>query len=97
LRRAAKFDGLIPATADFYEGGYLTPDQVAEALGYIEQHRTTTGTFDFAFVAGYPDNEPDPQGDVFEEYVDAGVTWWLLHATGLEFARSRARSGPPRR
>jgi alkanesulfonate monooxygenase SsuD/methylene tetrahydromethanopterin reductase-like flavin-dependent oxidoreductase (luciferase family) len=97
MRRAARFDGVIPATADFYDGGYVTPNQVAEILAYIDQQRANASAFDFAFVAGYPDNEPDPHGEMFEQYVEAGVTWWLLHATGLEHARSLARSGPPRR
>ncbi len=97
MRRAARFDGAIPAKADFYEGGYLTPIEVSETLAYIREHRTAVGAFDFAFIAGFPDNQPDPGGDDFDRYVEAGVTWWLLHATDLEDARSKARSGPPRR
>jgi len=97
MRRAARFDGAIPAKADFYEGGFLAPSEVSETLAYIREHRTTEGPFDFAFIAGYPDNQPDPRGDEFERYVEAGVTWWLLHATDLEDARSKANSGPPRR
>jgi Luciferase-like monooxygenase len=81
--------------AGFYDGGFLAPEQVSEILTYIGQHRTPSGPYDFAFVAGYPDNKPDPQGKLFDEYVDAGVTWWLMQVNTVDQAHLLAQSGPP--
>jgi alkanesulfonate monooxygenase SsuD/methylene tetrahydromethanopterin reductase-like flavin-dependent oxidoreductase (luciferase family) len=96
MRRAARFDGVIPCPENWGDGGFFAPDDVREILAYIAEHRTSEGPYDFVFFTSYPDSRPEPTAQVLAEYKDAGVTWWLQSVTTLDEALMAARAGPPR-
>lgn len=70
LRRAARFDGWIADTAD-PERMTLSPDEVAERLARIREHRGGDRAFEVA-VHGFADRGAGP-----DAYGRAGATWWL--------------------
>jgi alkanesulfonate monooxygenase SsuD/methylene tetrahydromethanopterin reductase-like flavin-dependent oxidoreductase (luciferase family) len=80
-RRAARFDGWIPDTADA-EQMTMSPEALAAAVESIRRARPRDAAFDVA-VLGYA----DPGGERVAAYRRAGATWWLesLHD----------RRGPP--
>ncbi len=64
LRRAARWDGVVPV-------GRLTPDDVGALLDEVDEHRTTEDRSTSRCPATHA-IETD-----IAEYEDAGVTWWL--------------------
>jgi alkanesulfonate monooxygenase SsuD/methylene tetrahydromethanopterin reductase-like flavin-dependent oxidoreductase (luciferase family) len=85
LRRAARWDGVVPV-------GRLTPDDVGALLDEVDRHRTTEDPFDVALP-----NVHAVETDI-EEYEDAGVTWWLESIApfdALEDSRALVDGGPP--
>ncbi len=84
LRRAARWDGIVPIPAD-PTSLVLQPDDV-RAL------RAAVGRDDAAFdVVITPGHDGDPRA-----YADAGATWWLSVAFTRADALRCAREGPPR-
>lgn len=92
LRRAARWDGWLPETADL-ERMVATPDSIAEGLDTIRELRGDS-PFDVG-VYGY--SEPS-DASVPTSYEAAGATWWLeyLHDERGTFEEMRARveAGP---
>jgi alkanesulfonate monooxygenase SsuD/methylene tetrahydromethanopterin reductase-like flavin-dependent oxidoreductase (luciferase family) len=85
LRRAARWDGVVPV-------GRLTPEDVAVLGDEIDRHRTTDDPFDVALPSVHA-IETD-----IAEYEEAGVTWWLasiLPSDALEDSRALVDAGPP--
>jgi alkanesulfonate monooxygenase SsuD/methylene tetrahydromethanopterin reductase-like flavin-dependent oxidoreductase (luciferase family) len=83
IRRAARLDGFFPANLEH-------PDQLAEAVATINNHRSgLTGPYDIAI--GLPiDTDPRP-------YAAAGATWWLTEfepGVPLDTVRGVLRDGP---
>ena len=94
LRRAARWDGWI-AGGDNEECKMIkTPQQVAEQLAYIHQHRSTIRPFEIALTGCSRLGE----GGLIRDYAAAGVTWWLesLHGFRGSFDELKARvmAGP---
>ena len=94
MRRAARWDGWI-AGGDNEECKMIkTPEQVAEQLAYIQQHRSTLGPFEVALTGCSQPGE----GGLIRDYAAAGVTWWLesLHGFRGSFDELKARvmAGP---
>lgn len=75
LRRAARFDGIVPMAEDHF----LTPDEFAGVVNAARKYRTTADPFDVAF--GSPDLDQKQSTDLLQAYAVAGVTWWLLVGT----------------
>ena len=87
LRRAARWDGVALA------GRALSPSEIAELRAFVDEHRTATTPFDVALPSSCTTT------DAFDEYADAGVTWWLHSikpADELEVSRAAVDAGPPR-
>jgi len=83
-RRAARHDGFFPVNVQH-------PDQLAEAVGQIQDMRDDPGTpYDVAIALG-PDTDPAP-------YVEAGATWCLTDvdpdSLDLSTVRGIVRDGP---
>lgn len=98
FRRAARWDGVVPIRAGEgdEEFGELTPDELAEIMTVIRQHRTGTGRFDV--VVGGIGLDP-VEMRAFEA---VGATWYLpdagVRGPGWEDAMlALLRDGPPRR
>ncbi len=85
LRRAARWDGIVPV-------GAVEPADAAAILAVVHEHRTETTPFDFAL----PSSAATP--GALEDYAAAGVTWWL-HSIApfddLAGTRSVVDAGPP--
>ena len=83
MRRAARFDGFLPANLEH-------PDQLAEITAAIAELRHDDGPYDIA--VGLPVGvDPLP-------YARAGATWWLPEfapeAVSLDAMRGVLRDGP---
>ena len=93
LRRAARWDGWFPDTAD-ERGMTLTPEELAKSIEVIRAHRGDQEPFDVA-VFGY--SEPG-ETHVRERYAAAGATWWLEYLRDprgtFEEMLARVASGP---
>ncbi len=97
LRRAARWDGMMPVRSSPDWQLPLTPDEIALLRGRVLAHRDPTLPFDVAFSgrsSGPADNALLPA------YEAAGVTWWLetFHdwRCPLGEAIERIKLGPPR-
>ena len=85
LARAARWDGVFPVNVDH-------PDQLAEIVAAVSEHRGDSGgAYDVA-VGGYADTDPAP-------YAKAGATWWMVgfdwRAPSADRVRGVLRDGPP--
>lgn len=94
-RRAARWDGWIGAGDNEKCEMIVSPEETAEKVAYIQQHRTDSSPFDIA-LTGITTAD---QGAMVQEYGTAGVTWWLesLHGFRGSFddLMARVRFGPP--
>ena len=94
LRRAARYDGVVPIARNAMEGGVLSPDEVRELRRYVLAHRTVSTPFDVVQLGCSKD-----AGDTAAvgACMEAGATWWLDYVMPpLEGTRERLRKGPPR-
>jgi hypothetical protein len=106
LRRAARWDGLLPAIVEGERRDLRDPDELADMVGEVRSIRAAEG------------NAGDPfdvviEGDSAGEFVQldppdpgaweaAGATWWVESwwsiergDAGLAEVRRRVRAGPP--
>jgi alkanesulfonate monooxygenase SsuD/methylene tetrahydromethanopterin reductase-like flavin-dependent oxidoreductase (luciferase family) len=86
LRRAARWDGVVPI-------GTLTPENVADLVAFVAEHRESSEPFAVAL----PSDETASRD--LAAYADAGVTWWLAAIRpfdALDASRALVDSGPPR-
>lgn len=93
MQRAARWDGVFPMGSG---GGFVLPDEFAEACAFVRQQRTSDGPYDFV-VAGLTPSATE--STMVAAFRDAGATWWLetLHddIAPYETALARVRQGPP--
>ena len=90
VRRAARFEGVVPISADWDAGGKLSPSDVAEMRAYVGERRSSRGTFDIVVGQEYEEGE-------LVAFMRAGVTWWMDSDFELGALRDRIGRGPPRR
>jgi hypothetical protein len=95
LRRAARYDGVVPVWGDLAES--LTPRQMQELITYIQRFRSPYDPFDVVRLS--PPHEAQNR-QLIEPLASAGVTWWietisLDETNDLEQIRHRIRRGPP--
>jgi alkanesulfonate monooxygenase SsuD/methylene tetrahydromethanopterin reductase-like flavin-dependent oxidoreductase (luciferase family) len=95
LRRAARWDGLVPGKVD---DANLTPDELRQMVAYVQAHRDRPGPFDVA-ICGRSPADPRQAAEVVQPWAAAGATWWrenIEDARGpLAAMRERIRRGPP--
>jgi alkanesulfonate monooxygenase SsuD/methylene tetrahydromethanopterin reductase-like flavin-dependent oxidoreductase (luciferase family) len=108
FRRAARWDGVWP---QLREPGPrdVSPQQVADIVGFITAHRVSDTPFDVVQTNGNPTVDLEADAGRVEEYAAAGATWWVeeiypwrfgLENRGpwpLEAMAERIAAGPPRR
>jgi alkanesulfonate monooxygenase SsuD/methylene tetrahydromethanopterin reductase-like flavin-dependent oxidoreductase (luciferase family) len=83
MRRAARWDGIVPQGAD-------TPEAFREMVGWLRAEGVAEG---FDIVA-----QGESSGaDEVQPWADAGATWWLEAAWGADpdSLRARLEAGPP--
>jgi hypothetical protein len=97
LRRAARWDGVFPATDEY---DLASPGDLAEVAGRIAAIRgPDAGPFDLVVqgITGGTDAATDEA--IVAPYREAGATWWLELLTewqgDLDAIRGRIRRGPP--
>ena len=95
LRRAARWDGVLPLPKDDMQE--LTPDDVREIAAYIAEHRTSAEPFDIA-IAGRTAGDLARERDHLTPIAEAGATWWYEHFSfddDFEAVSKRIAQGPP--
>jgi alkanesulfonate monooxygenase SsuD/methylene tetrahydromethanopterin reductase-like flavin-dependent oxidoreductase (luciferase family) len=92
-RRAARWDGFVPAS-DAWPAGVLSAGDYDEIAGDIRRLRDSDAPYDLV-VLGNADGSR-PAGDDLAAYAAAGVTWVIAQAFTVDDARRRIAQGPPR-
>jgi alkanesulfonate monooxygenase SsuD/methylene tetrahydromethanopterin reductase-like flavin-dependent oxidoreductase (luciferase family) len=91
VRRALRFDGILPQTSD--------PEQIRALVAHIERERPPTPGAPFEIVVeGTSPADAAEAGRVVAPVAEAGATWWVesdwKDAT-VESLRRRIAAGPP--
>ncbi|MFJ4918521.1 LLM class flavin-dependent oxidoreductase [Streptomyces sp. NPDC088725] len=108
MRRAARWDGVVPLFASAKHGEVPQVDEVRDLVGYVRRHRDEQRGDDrseapFEIVLGGA-TPPDPAKarDLIEPLLEAGATWWderqLQTGPGLDRlapVMRRIEQGPP--
>jgi hypothetical protein len=93
VRRAARWDGVVPIYADDTDFRCVTPDEVAGIVAEVHDRRDGDDPFDVVVWAIAPD------ASMRQAYADAGATWLLEGpAPGpawIDDALQIAAAGPP--
>ena len=92
LRRAARWDGLVPLTMS---DEFLSTDHLREAVEVASQHRTATAPLDVLIGRPLP-TDPTEAHDQIAELSEAGATWWQVGGRDSADVRRRIAAGPPR-
>ncbi|HEV3362652.1 MAG TPA: LLM class flavin-dependent oxidoreductase [Acidimicrobiia bacterium] len=91
-RRAARWDGFIPASHHWPDEVIPLEDYEA-AIADIRALRPATDPFDVIVIGDRTGTQPT--ADALKSYEAAGVTWLLVQALTPEDAEERIRRGPP--
>jgi hypothetical protein len=103
MRRAARWDGVVPLFETARHGHVPDVTEVRELVDYVREHRTAGSERPFEFVLGGA-TPPDAAKarDVIGPLHDAGATWWDERQiqTGPDLDRlssvlRRVEAGPP--
>ncbi len=96
FRRAARWDGV--ALDGWWDGRPLTPDDLRAILAFIKEHRTSTTSFDVAYGAPLPGDDPARAAATRAAYAEAGLTWWITGCDpwreSLTDLRAKIHRGP---
>lgn len=79
FRRAARWDGVVPAKRPVTPDGFpglLMPDEMAEMMEFVRGEREGDAPFDFAMSLFTP-ADPGQAREMREAYAAAGATWLL--------------------
>lgn len=94
LRRAARYDGVMPTFVD-QRSRVVPPGEFAAATAYVAGERGGLDGFDVALEGASP---PGAAAEVARSYVDGGLTWWVEAfghwRGGLAEAETRIAAGP---
>lgn len=95
LRRAARWDGWIVPTIDETQAVTLPPEQLAQDVAYLNQHRESEAPVDVAVDGTTSAGETGRS----VAYAQAGATWWFESIFGLRGSHAemleRVQAGPP--
>ncbi len=89
VRRALRFDGILPQTTD--------PDQIRALAAYIERERQATTPFDIVVDGTTPPGRDEAAAAV-RPLAEAGATWWIegdWNGATVDSLRRRIAAGPP--
>lgn len=103
MRRALKFDGLLPTTIDPQHGARQSkPGELREITGYIREQLGTDSPYDIIVEGETPGDNPNRARKILQPWIQAGATWWLeamwnapRNEEGLQLVRRRLEQGPP--
>jgi hypothetical protein len=106
MRRALKYDGLLPNVMG--EDGKVrlappTPEEIREIKAFVQANRTQTTPFDIVMEGETPGGDPESAAAMTSLWAEAGATWWIeamwdaaSQPEGLQAVLKRIRQGPPR-
>ncbi|MFL6099488.1 MAG: hypothetical protein ACJ71T_05995 [Actinomycetales bacterium] len=103
MRRAARWDGVVPLFERARHGEVPSADDVRDLVGYVGRQRGPDAVGPFEVVLGGV-TPPDPARarDVLGPLLDAGCTWWDERQLQwsedlyrLSAVRRRVEAGPP--
>lgn len=77
FRRAARWDGVVPIHRSRNLKQYLTPDEVHDIKGFVQQYRTTDSPFDICMSGVLPAKKLSEDKAIVAPYNEAGATWWI--------------------
>jgi alkanesulfonate monooxygenase SsuD/methylene tetrahydromethanopterin reductase-like flavin-dependent oxidoreductase (luciferase family) len=101
MRRALRWDGLLPAKMDA-EGKFVefTPDDLHAARAYITDHRESGAPFDVVVEGLTPGDDPAAAAARVRPWIEAGATWWIEAMWDAmddqPAVLARIRQGPPK-
>jgi len=75
MRRAARWDGVVPLFEDAKHGVVPPVEQVRDVVAYVGEHRTSDGPYDVV-VGGISPGDPSAAAELIEPFAAAGATWW---------------------
>jgi len=96
MRRAAKWDGVVPIAKDQMSGGKVGPSDLAEMMQLISGEARQDPNFDIVIIGMTPDT-----GDTsaIAAYAEAGATWWVEASAPwgrtITDMKEQIRRGPP--
>jgi Luciferase-like monooxygenase len=77
MRRAARWDGVVPLFIGAGHGHVPPLDQVCDLVGYVSKHRKHGENKPFEIVlGGASPGDPVKARDLIAPLFDAGATWW---------------------
>ncbi len=101
LRRAARYDGLLPAVLDAKGKGRMGPVQPAELAqmkGWLDAERASPALFDYIVEGETPGDDTARARAALQPFKDAGATWWIEASwtePDMDKVLKRIRQGPP--
>jgi alkanesulfonate monooxygenase SsuD/methylene tetrahydromethanopterin reductase-like flavin-dependent oxidoreductase (luciferase family) len=99
LRRAAKWDGVIPYKhSDTWTWEDLTPDEIRAMKASIEREREFSTPFDIAVGGRSRRADWEAERAWIRSVAEAGATWWTesISTVPLEEMRAQVAAGPLR-
>jgi len=104
LRRALKYDGLLPTVVDPKNAArQASPEEIRQIKAYIDANHGDTAPFDIIVEGETPGHDPARAADIVHPWSEAGATWWIEGLWSLTDAaegpvrlRQRLEQGPPR-
>lgn len=107
MRRAAKWDGVLPLFNNAEWPGSI--EQMRECAAFVRDQRQNDAPFDIVYLGRpTPGDDPAQAAERVHPFAEAGVTWWLEillpfrfgvgfgQTWPLEAMRERVLQGPPR-
>ena len=76
MRRAARWDGVVPLFASAKHGHVPPLDQVRELVAYVSAHRDRDEQPFEIVLGGASPGDPGEARDLIADLADAGATWW---------------------
>lgn len=105
LRRAARFDGVVPIGRDLPLTAMLTPEEMREIVRYVACQPGYTTPFQFVHSGLTAGTDAVHDREIVAAYQQVGVTWWVEKllperwgswtAWPLKAMSARIRRGPP--
>ena len=99
MRRALRYDGVIPQKKDG-TGTAMTPADIRAMRAFIVEQRAQTTPFDVVVEGETPGDDPARAAAIVHPLAEVGATWWMetmwSAPDGLNSVRARIRQGPPR-
>jgi hypothetical protein len=76
MRRAARWDGVVPLFTTARHGVVPSAEQVRDLADYVRQQRDQSERPFEIVVGGISPGEPDRARELIAPLIEAGATWW---------------------